>query len=374
VWLHQLQNAVFNQPDLRTTYGNPIIRPASRFRKKPRESAPTTRSASVKAHESRAPGKPPVMIGCSPAIRRVVALIERIAPSSISVLISGESGTGKELVARAIHLLSPRRDGPYVPINCAAIPDTLMESELFGHERGAFTGASARRAGHFEQASRGTLLLDEITEMKIDLQAKLLRVIEEQKFRRLGGSAEVALDVRVMAASNRNLERAVREGRLRLDLYYRLKVLTIDLPPLRERADDIPLLVNHFIEEFSHTNPKVHGVDDNCLKALESHQWPGNIRELRHLIQGAIVISHGPLLSVMDLPSELRSTREEDLTFAVRPGTSIGDIERKLIHRTIKFTGGNKTRAAELLGISVRALYYRLQRYRNDTQSSIDLE
>jgi transcriptional regulator with PAS, ATPase and Fis domain len=314
------------------------------------------------------------MIGCSPAIRRVVALIERIAPSSISVLISGESGTGKELVARAIHLLSPRRDGPYVPINCAAIPDTLMESELFGHERGAFTGASARRAGHFEQASRGTLLLDEITEMKIDLQAKLLRVIEEQKFRRLGGSAEVALDVRVMAASNRNLERAVREGRLRLDLYYRLKVLTIDLPPLRERADDIPLLVNHFIEEFSHTNPKVHGVDDNCLKALESHQWPGNIRELRHLIQGAIVISHGPLLSVMDLPSELRSTREEDLTFAVRPGTSIGDIERKLIHRTIKFTGGNKTRAAELLGISVRALYYRLQRYRNDTQSSIDLE
>jgi transcriptional regulator with PAS, ATPase and Fis domain len=314
------------------------------------------------------------MIGCSPAIRRVVALIERIAPSSISVLISGESGTGKELVARAIHLLSPRRDGPYVAINCAAIPDTLMESELFGHERGAFTGAGARRAGHFEQANRGTLLLDEITEMKIDLQAKLLRVIEEQKFRRLGGSAEVALDVRVMAASNRNLERAIREGRLRLDLYYRLKVLTIELPPLRERTDDIALLVDHFIEEFRHTNPKIHGVDDNCLKALESHQWPGNIRELRHLIQGAIVIGHGPLLSVMDLPSELRSVREEDLTFAVRPGTSIGDVERKLINRTIKFTGGNKTRAAELLGISVRALFYRLQRYRKDTQPNLDLE
>jgi len=315
-----------------------------------------------------------MMIGCSPAIRRVVALIERIAPSSISVLISGESGTGKELVARAIHRLSPRSNGPYVPINCSAIPDTLIESELFGHERGAFTGADRRRAGCFEQASRGTLLLDEITEMKIDLQAKLLRVIEEQKFRRLGGTTEVALDVRVIAASNRNLERAVREGRLRLDLYYRLKVLTIELPPLRERAEDIPLLVNHFIEEFSHSNPKIRGVDDNCLKALESHQWPGNIRELRHLIQGAVVISHGPLLSVMDLPSELRLRRDEDLIFAVRPGTSIGDVERKLIYRTMKFTGGNKTRAAKLLGISVRALYYRLQRYRNDRQSSLDLE
>jgi two-component system response regulator HydG len=307
-------------------------------------------------------------------MQRIAALIERIAPSSISVLISGESGTGKELVARRIHQLSPRRNKPYIAINCAAIPETLMESELFGHERGAFTGADKRRVGWFEQANGGTLLLDEISEMKVDLQAKLLRVIEEQRLRRLGSAAEIALDVRVMAASNRNPQRAIREGRLRLDLYYRLKVLTIELPPLRSRADDIPLLVDHFIEEFRHTNRNVSGMDDNCLKALQSHPWPGNIRELRHLIQGALVISHGPLLSIMDLPSELRPLGEDDLTFAVRAGTPIREVERKLIYRTIRLTGGNKTRAAELLGISLRSLYYRLQRCGDYVETSFDLE
>jgi transcriptional regulator with PAS, ATPase and Fis domain len=307
-------------------------------------------------------------------MQQIAALIERVAPTPISVLISGESGTGKELVAQTIHHLSPRRDKPYIAINCAAIPETLMESELFGHERGAFTGADRRQLGCFEQANGGTLLLDEISEMKIDLQAKLLRVVEEQRLRRLGSAAEVALDVRVLAASNRNLHRAVQEGRLRLDLYYRLKVVTIELPPLRSRAEDIPFLVDHFIEEFRHTNQNVIGIDDDCLKALQSHQWPGNIRELRHLIQGALVISQGPLLSITDLPSEVRPLGGEDLVFAVRAGTPIREVERRLIYRTIRLTGGNKTRAAELLGISLRALYYRLQRYEGHAEASFDLE
>jgi len=303
------------------------------------------------------------VIGRSPEMQQIAAMIERVAASSISVLISGESGTGKELVAQTIHRLSPRSDQPYLAINCAAIPETLMESELFGHERGAFTGADRRRLGCFEQANGGTLLLDEISEMKIDLQAKLLRVIEEQRLRRLGSPVEVGLDVRVLAASNRNLQRAVREGRLRLDLYYRLKVVTVELPPLRSRAADIPSLVDQFIQEFRHTNPRICGIDEDCLKALQAHQWPGNIRELRHLIQGALVISQGPLLSVKDLPTELRPLGGDDLAFAVRAGTPIRDVERRLIYRTIRLTGGNKTRAAELLGISLRSLYYRLQRY-----------
>jgi two-component system response regulator AtoC len=219
----------------------------------------------------------------------------------------GESGTGKELVARAIHERSPRCGGPYVAINCAVIPETLMEAELFGYERGAFTGADKPRAGCFEQANAGTLLLDEITEIKVEPQAKLLRVIEEQKLRRLGGPEEIALDMRVIAASNRDPEHEIREGRLRLDLYYRLKVLSIELPPLYERSDDIPLLVDHFIKQFGHTKRDITGVDAACLRALKSHSWPGNIRELRYVIQNALVISRGPLLSIMDLPAELRS-------------------------------------------------------------------
>src|SRR5579885_1251659 len=246
------------------------------------------------------------LIGQSLAMRRVMAAIDQVAPSSASVVIVGESGTGKELIARTIHELSPRAAGPYIAINCAALPETLMESELFGHERGAFTGADRRREGCFELANGGTLLLDEITEMKIDLQAKLLRVIEEQTLRRLGGSAEIQLDVRVLAASNRDLEEALRDGALREDLFYRLNVFTIDLPPLRERPEDIPDLVQHFIREFSEADAKsAKEVDNEALDLLRSFRWPGNVRQLRNVIQRAVIVSNRPLITAADLPPEI---------------------------------------------------------------------
>jgi DNA-binding NtrC family response regulator len=304
------------------------------------------------------------MQGQSLAMRRVMSAIEQVAPSSASVVLTGESGTGKELAARTIHDLSPRRNGAYIAINCAAIPDTLMESELFGHERGAFTGADRRREGCFELANGGTLLLDEITEMKIELQAKLLRVIEEQKLRRVGGSTEVPLDVRVLAASNRSLERAMKEGKLREDLYYRLNVFGIELPPLRDRTEDVPLLVDHFVTHFNQQNQKqVVGVDHDCLEALKSHPWPGNVRQLRNIIERALIVSKGPLLGLSDLPPEFKPTGNQDLSFQVRLGSSMDEVEQELIYRTIEFAGGNKTRAAEILGVSLKTLYNRLERY-----------
>jgi len=238
-------------------------------------------------------------IGQSAAMRRIVRRLERIAPSSASVVITGESGTGKELVARTIHDLSPRREKPYIAVNCAAIPDTLIESELFGHERGAFTGAERRHHGRFELANGGTILLDEITEMKVELQAKLLRVIEEQKLRRLGGTSDVALDVRVLTTSNRDLKDAIREGRLRSDLYYRLAVFVMELPVLRERSEDLPLLTAHFVQEFGSLNQKrALGIHPKVFEALSAYSWPGNVRELRNAIEHAVIMSSSPLLTV----------------------------------------------------------------------------
>jgi DNA-binding NtrC family response regulator len=223
------------------------------------------------------------LVARSGAMRRVLATIERIADASASVMISGESGTGKELAARTIHQLSSRRTNPYIGVNCAAIPETLMESELFGHERGAFTGADRRREGCFEAANGGTLLLDEITEMKVELQAKLLRVLEEQRVQRVGGNTQVALDVRVIAASNRDITQAVRDGKLREDLYYRLNVLTIELPPLRQRREDLALLVQNFVQHYAARNNKeIVGVDEEALATLQAHPWPGNVRQLRN--------------------------------------------------------------------------------------------
>jgi len=312
------------------------------------------------------------MIGQSVAMRRVMTLIEQVAPSSASVVITGESGTGKEVVARTIHELSPRRSGPYVAINCAALPETLMESELFGHERGAFTGADRRREGCFELANGGTLLLDEIGEMRSELQAKLLRVLEEQKLRRLGGSAEVPVDVRVLAASNRNLEAALKDGRFREDLYYRLNVFSIELPPLSERADDIPPLVEHFLHEIVPPEGKnITGVDAECLEVLKSYRWPGNVRQLRNVIERALIVTRGPMLSVADLPPELKRASGSASTFELRLGMSLDEVERELITRTIEFAGGNKSRAAEVLGISLKTLYNRLERYQGkDSQES----
>jgi DNA-binding NtrC family response regulator len=305
------------------------------------------------------------LFGQSLSMRRVITAIERLAQSSASVVITGESGTGKELVAKTIHELSPRRSAPYVPVNCAAIPETLMESELLGHERGAFTGADRRKEGCFELANTGTLLLDEITEMKAELQAKLLRVIEEQRFRRLGGTSEIPIDVRVLAASNRDIEGAVRDGRLRQDLYYRLNVFTLQLPPLRERMEDLPQLAQMFVQHYSEQNGKqVVGIDDECLDALRTHPWPGNVRQLRNVIERAVIVSDGQMIRKRDLPEEFRSTGSTDSGFVrIRIGASLDEVEKEMISRTIEFTGGNKTRAADILGVSAKTLYNKLERF-----------
>jgi two-component system, NtrC family, response regulator HydG len=303
------------------------------------------------------------MLGRSLAMRKVLTLVHQVAPADASAMITGESGTGKELVAKTIHALSKRSQGPYIGVNCAAIPETLMESELFGHERGAFTGADRRRDGYFELADGGTLLLDEISEMRVELQAKLLRVIEERKLRRVGGSTEIPLNVRVLAASNRPLDRAIREGRLREDLYYRLNVFAIELPPLRERPDDIPLLVDAFIREFAGQSGKpIQAADHDCLQALRSNPWPGNVRQLRNVIERAVIVGHPPLLTLSDLPAEIKPA-QGDGSVHIRLGARLDDIEREVITRTIDFTGGNKTRAAEVLGVSLKTLYNRLERY-----------
>jgi DNA-binding NtrC family response regulator len=303
------------------------------------------------------------MLGRSLAMRRVLTLIDQVAPTDASAIITGESGTGKEIAAKTIHALSKQRQGPYIAVNCAAIPETLMESELFGHERGAFTGADRRRDGYFELADGGTLLLDEISEMKVELQAKLLRVIEERKLRRVGGSTELPLNVRVLAASNRPLDRAIKEGRLREDLYYRLNVFSIELPPLRDRHEDIPLLVDAFCREFAEQAGKpIQGADNDCLQALKSHAWPGNVRQLRNVIERAVIVGRPPLLTLGDLPGEIKPSHGEG-SMQIRLGSTLDDVERELITKTIEFAGGNKTRAAEVLGVSLKTLYNRLERY-----------
>lgn len=308
------------------------------------------------------------LLGSSLAMRRVISSIERLASSSASVVITGESGTGKELVARTIHELSPRRAAPYVPVNCAAIPETLMESELFGHERGSFTGADRRKEGCFEVANNGTLLLDELPEMKVELQAKLLRVIEEQRLRRVGGTAEIPIDVRVLAASNRDVEQAVRDGALRADLFYRLNVFTIQLPPLRERVEDLPALAQMFVQHYAALNHReVAGLDEECLNALKAHPWPGNVRQLRNVIERAVIVSEGRTIRKRDLPEEFRATSSSDGgNISIRLGSSLEEVEKELISKTIDFTGGNKTRAAEILGVSAKTLYNKLDRFGRD--------
>jgi transcriptional regulator with PAS, ATPase and Fis domain len=304
-----------------------------------------------------------------------MALIEQVAPTSASVLILGESGTGKEIVARTIHNRSTRANRPYVAINCAALPDTLMESELFGHERGSFTGADRRREGCFELANSGTLLLDEIGEMKIELQAKLLRVLEEGKVRRLGATVEIATDVRVIAASNRDLENAREEGRFREDLYYRLNVFAIKLPPLRERPEDIPILAERFIQDCSASagGKAVRGIDNGCMEILKAYHWPGNVRQLRNVIERALILTAGPLVSALDLPLEItRPSRSVGARFEVALGCSLDDVERDLIERTLEFVKGNKARAAEILGVSLKTLYNRLERYQPKIQTETE--
>jgi DNA-binding NtrC family response regulator len=308
------------------------------------------------------------LVGNSESIRKIYTLIEQVAPSSASVLITGESGTGKELVARTIHRMSPRRDKPFVAINCSAIPETLMESELFGHEKGAFTGAASRRQGCFELADTGTLLLDEIGEMPPLLQAKLLRVIEERAVRRLGSRKEIAVDVRLLAATNRPPQQAVEEGKLRDDLLYRLNVFAIHLPSLSERKEDLPLLAQHLVTQLAekHGRP-ARFLSRAALEALQFHTWPGNIRELRNIIERAVIICSSEQIErhhFAPYPIEQRERLRNEDTLTLPVGTPLEEVERQMIMRTLQKTKNNKTRAAELLGISLKTLHNKLNLYR----------
>jgi DNA-binding NtrC family response regulator len=310
------------------------------------------------------------IVGNSPGIRSMYRVIELAAPTAASVLVWGESGTGKELVAQTIHELSPRASFPFVAINCAAIPETLLESEIFGHEKGAFTGAHDRRTGVFELAHRGTLFLDEIAEMMPATQVKLLRVLQERTFRRLGGRQEQTVDVRVIAATNRDPAEAVRDGKLREDLYYRLNVFTIDLPPLRDRRADIPLLVQTFLNEFNTRNNKsVRAVDQEAMYLLERYPWPGNIRELRNVIERATILAEGDFIEARHLPPPVVTRSEQTLpTVTLSPGTTVDEAERRLILLTLEHTRNNKTRAAEILGISLKTLHNKLNRMKQETR------
>ncbi|MGB7921920.1 MAG: sigma-54 dependent transcriptional regulator [Pyrinomonadaceae bacterium] len=308
------------------------------------------------------------LVGSAEPMRQIYALIEQVAPSSASVLITGESGTGKELVARTIHNLSPRKNAPFVAINCSAIPETLMESELFGHEKGAFTGAASRRQGCFELAHSGTLLLDEIAEMPTLLQAKLLRVLEERSVRRLGSTHEIPVDVRLLAATNKDPHETVRTGAFREDLLYRLNVITIELPPLRERKDDIPLLAQHLVTQLAerHARP-ARFLSAAALEVLQSHDWPGNVRELRNTIERAVIICSGEEIDRHHLapyPVDQRARVRNEDTITLPIGTPIEEVERQMILLTLRKTENNKTRAAELLRISLKTLHNKLRLYR----------
>ena len=309
------------------------------------------------------------IIGHSAAMRALYQVLEQAAPTPASMLLLGESGTGKELVAQTIHQLSPRATAPFVALNCAAIPDTLLESEIFGHEKGAFTGATDRRLGCFELADRGTLFLDEIAEMTPATQVKLLRVLQERKFRRLGGRTEQAVDVRVIAATNIDPAAAIREGRLREDLYYRLNVFSITLPPLRDRTDDLPLLIQAFIDEFNARDHRtVKTVAPPAMRLLGQYDWPGNVRELRNVIERAIILARGEVIEPSHLPvlgaPSLAATAANGVTIV--PGMTVDEVEQKLIVATLEASNGNKTRAAEMLGISLKTLHNKLNRFKED--------
>ena len=307
------------------------------------------------------------LIGNSPEMRKIYQVIEQAAPTSASVLITGESGTGKELVAQTIHQLSPRATFPFIAINCAAIPETLLESEIFGHEKGAFTGAADRRQGCFELADRGTLFLDEIGEMTPATQVKLLRVLQERRFRRLGGRTEQSVDVRVIAATNVDPVDAVKQGKLREDLFYRLNVFSFRLPTLRERKEDLPLLVQAFINEFNQRNQKsISGLDQQAMRMIEQHAWPGNVRELRNVIERATILAPGPFIEAKHLPPVLAEEpqAQHQPQLALAPGTTVEEAERRLIMMTLAHTRDNKTRAAEILGISLKTLHNKLNKLR----------
>jgi DNA-binding NtrC family response regulator len=326
-----------------------------------------TRELSLQYHELREEverkNQFATVIGRSAAMRRVFERVRQVAPARSSVLITGESGVGKEMVAEAIHYNSPRRDKALIKVHCAALAESLLESELFGHERGAFTGAVSRKRGRFELAHLGTLFLDEIGDISAGVQVKLLRVLEERKFERVGGEETLEVDVRIVAATNRDLPKAIAAGAFREDLFYRLNVVSIEVPPLRERREDIDLLVAAFLKEFSEENGKrIEGIDPRARAALLACDWPGNVRQLRNTIESAVVLARGPVVGPDDLPPGVRGGTP-GTSVSVTVGATIADAERDLIRATLAREGGNKSRAADILGIGRKTLHRKLQEY-----------
>jgi len=337
-----------------------LLRRASAWYEQLRADAP--RPAAARRVVPAAAGE--ALVGRHPRIVSVIEMVRRAARSKATLLVQGESGTGKELIALLAHQASPRRGGPLVKVNCAALPATLLESELFGHERGAFSGAIARREGRFELAHGGTLLLDEISELPLPLQAKLLRAIEEEEFERVGGTETLHVDVRLVCTTNRDLARDVEEGRFRGDLYYRLNVVPVVVPPLRERRDDIPLLVRHFLKRFGpETDSPVRSLSKEAMDVLMRHAWPGNVRELRNLIHRVTVLSGAEVVRPEDLPADFTAERPRRMGSGLVAGRSVDEVERDLILKTLACTGGNKSEAARLLKVTTRTLRNKLGRY-----------
>ncbi|GAB1432637.1 sigma-54 dependent transcriptional regulator [Spirochaetota bacterium] len=308
------------------------------------------------------------IIGKSPEIARIFELLRRVAPTKASVLINGESGVGKELVADAIHNLSNRADKPFIKVHCAALAESLLESELFGHEKGSFTGAQARKKGRFELAHEGTLFLDEIGEINQNVQIKILRVLQEKRFERVGGEETIETDVRIIAATNKDLKKEIAAGNFREDLYYRLNVVNITVPALRNRKDDIPLLAAAFLEEFSKDNGKtINGFEPKARAAIYAYSWPGNVRELRNCIESAVVMAAGDIITIDDLPPGIRAEGGEG-NIVIPIGSSLAETERILIKETLAGQGGNKSRTAEILGIGRKTLYQKISDYSLETE------
>jgi DNA-binding NtrC family response regulator len=311
------------------------------------------------------------IVGSAPVMQEIFKTVAQVAGAKASVLITGESGTGKELIAAAVHQRSPRAKGPFVKLHCAALAETLLESELFGHERGAFTGAVGRREGRFAQAHGGTLFLDEIGEISPSVQVKLLRFLQEHEFERVGGNDTVRVDVRIIAATNRDLQSEVARGRFREDLYYRLNVINLEMPALRERASDIPLLAMHFLRRFAGDNAKtITGFSDEALARLTAYRWPGNVRELENVVERAVVLCTAERIGASELPPHLGPAATP--SGIQIPGSTLDEIERYAITKALEATGGSTSKAAELLGISVRKIQYKLHEYASAPKSGAD--
>jgi DNA-binding NtrC family response regulator len=329
-----------------------------------------TRQLRQRVRDRVAPGN---IVGSSPPMQRVFEVVDQVAPSRATVLITGESGTGKELVANALHMRSPRAGGPFIKLHCAALAESLLESELFGHEKGSFTGAMARKDGRFQLADGGTLFLDEIGEISPSIQVKLLRFLQEHEFERVGGNQTIRVDVRVIAATNKNLAEEVAKNRFREDLFYRLNVVALEMPPLRDRRTDIPALAKFFLDRYAKDNNKtLDGFVPETLERLAGYDWPGNVRELENAIERAVVLATGPQIEPRHLPPNIQP-RVTPAGMPAIPGSPMAEIERYAILETLKATGGSTSKAAEMLGISVRTIQYRLHEYNEAPRSDIEV-